>query len=48
VVARVEGEMLALGARVRGSTTSPLVGGKTSKKKGVPGNMEWLVWLEKA
>jgi 23S rRNA (cytidine1920-2'-O)/16S rRNA (cytidine1409-2'-O)-methyltransferase len=47
VVARVEGEMLALGARVLSSTPSPLVGGKTSKKKGVPGNMEWLVWLEK-
>ena len=47
VVARVESEMPALGARVLGSTPSPLVGGKTSKKKGVPGNMEWLVWLER-
>lgn len=48
VVARVEAEMPGLGARVLGSTPSPLVGGKTSKKKGVPGNMEWLVWLERA
>lgn len=48
VVARVEAEMPALGAHVLGSTTSPLVGGKTSKKKGVPGNMEWLVLLQRA
>ena len=46
VVARVEAEMPALGAKVLGSTQSPLVGGKTSKKAGVPGNIEWLTLLE--
>ena len=46
VVARVEAEMPALGAKVMGSTQSPLVGGKTSKKAGVPGNIEWLTLLE--
>jgi 23S rRNA (cytidine1920-2'-O)/16S rRNA (cytidine1409-2'-O)-methyltransferase len=46
VVTRVEAEMPALGARVLGSTQSPLVGGKTSKKAGVPGNIEWLTLLE--
>ncbi len=48
VVARVEAEMPALGARVLGSTQSPLVGGKTSKKAGVPGNVEWLTMVERA
>lgn len=48
VVARVEAEMPALGARVAGSAQSPVMGGKTSRKAGVPGNMEWLVLLEKA
>ena len=46
VVTRVEAEMPALGAKVLGSTQSPLVGGKTSKKAGVPGNVEWLTLLE--
>ncbi len=46
VVTRVEAEMPALGAKVMGSTQSPLVGGKTSKKAGVPGNIEWLTLLE--
>ena len=46
VVTRVEAEMPALGAKVLGSTQSPLVGGKTSKKAGVPGNIEWLTLLE--
>lgn len=46
VVTRVEAEMPALGATVMGSTQSPLVGGKTSKKAGVPGNIEWLTLLE--
>jgi hypothetical protein len=40
--------MPSLGARVTGSAQSPLVGGKTSRKAGVPGNVEWLVALEKA
>ncbi len=48
VVARVEAEMPSLGARVAGSSQSPLVGGKTSRKAGVPGNVEWLVMLERA
>ncbi len=48
VVARVEAAMPALGARVAGSSQSPLVGGKTSRKAGVPGNVEWLVLLERA
>lgn len=48
VVARVEAAMPALGARVTGSAQSPLVGGKTSRKAGVPGNVEWLVLLERA
>jgi 23S rRNA (cytidine1920-2'-O)/16S rRNA (cytidine1409-2'-O)-methyltransferase len=48
VVARVEAGMPALGARVAGSAQSPVVGGKTSRKAGVPGNMEWLLLLEKA
>jgi 23S rRNA (cytidine1920-2'-O)/16S rRNA (cytidine1409-2'-O)-methyltransferase len=48
VVARVEAAMPSLGARVAGSAQSPLVGGKTSRKAGVPGNVEWLVALEKA
>ena len=46
VVTRVEAEMSALGAKVLDSTQSPLVGGKTSKKAGVPGNIEWLTLLE--
>lgn len=46
VVTRVEAEMPGLGAKVLGSTQSPLVGGKTSKKAGVPGNIEWLTLLE--
>jgi 23S rRNA (cytidine1920-2'-O)/16S rRNA (cytidine1409-2'-O)-methyltransferase len=48
VVARVEAEMPALGARVAGSAQSPVAGGKTSRKAGVPGNMEWLLLLERA
>jgi 23S rRNA (cytidine1920-2'-O)/16S rRNA (cytidine1409-2'-O)-methyltransferase len=48
VVARVEAAMPSLGARVAGSAQSPLVGGKTSRKAGVPGNVEWLVMLERA
>jgi 23S rRNA (cytidine1920-2'-O)/16S rRNA (cytidine1409-2'-O)-methyltransferase len=48
VVARVEAEMPSLGARVLSGTQSPLVGGKTSRKAGVPGNVEWLTLLERA
>jgi 23S rRNA (cytidine1920-2'-O)/16S rRNA (cytidine1409-2'-O)-methyltransferase len=45
VVERVAAEMPALGAEVLGSVQSPLVGGKTSRKQGVPGNVEWLMLL---
>lgn len=48
VVARVGAEMPSLGARVLAGTQSPLVGGKTSRKAGVPGNVEWLTLLERA
>ena len=48
VVARVESEMPSLGARALGGAQSPLVGGKTSRKAGVPGNVEWLLLLERA
>jgi 23S rRNA (cytidine1920-2'-O)/16S rRNA (cytidine1409-2'-O)-methyltransferase len=48
VVARVEAEMPSLGARVIAGAQSPLVGGKTSRKAGVPGNVEWLTLLERA
>lgn len=46
VVERVAAEMGALGAKVLGDVQSPLVGGKTSRKKGVPGNIEWLMLLQ--
>jgi 23S rRNA (cytidine1920-2'-O)/16S rRNA (cytidine1409-2'-O)-methyltransferase len=46
VVERVAGEMGALGAKVLGDVQSPLVGGKTSRRKGVPGNIEWLMLLQ--
>ena len=45
VVERVAAEMPGLGAEVLGSVQSPLVGGKTSRKQGVPGNVEWLMLL---
>ncbi len=48
VLERVAAAMPALGARVLGSTQSPLVGGKSSRKKGVPGNIEYLLLLERA
>lgn len=35
-----------LGFEVLGSTRSPLVGGKTSRKRGVPGNIEYLALLK--
>ena len=38
--------MHGLGFRVLESTQSPLVGGKSSRKRGVPGNIEYLVLLE--
>lgn len=48
VLERVQAGMAALGARVLGSTQSPLTGGKSSRKKGVPGNIEYLLLLQRA
>jgi len=45
VVDRVRGEMHALGAEVLADTASPITGGKTAKRAGSPGNMEWLMLL---
>ena len=38
--------MPTLGATVLGSVRSPLVGGKSAKRRGVPGNVEFVVLLE--
>jgi 23S rRNA (cytidine1920-2'-O)/16S rRNA (cytidine1409-2'-O)-methyltransferase len=38
--------MNELGFQVLASTQSPLVGGKSSRKRGVPGNIEYLALLE--
>lgn len=38
--------MPTLGASVLGSVRSPLVGGKSAKRRGVPGNVEFVVLLE--
>ena len=46
ILERVLGEMPGHGARVIDSTRSPLVGGKTARRKGVPGNLEFLALLE--
>lgn len=40
--------MPALGATVLGSVQSPLVGGKSAKRRGVPGNLEFVALLEPA
>ena len=45
VLQEVLDSMADLGARVLGSTASPLVGGKTAKRRGIPGNMEYVVML---
>jgi 23S rRNA (cytidine1920-2'-O)/16S rRNA (cytidine1409-2'-O)-methyltransferase len=45
VVDRVRSEMRALGAEVLADTASPITGGKTAKRAGSPGNMEWLMLL---
>ena len=39
-------QMPSLGASVLGSVRSPLVGGKSAKRRGVPGNIEFVVLLE--
>lgn len=48
VVERVQGGMNALGARVLAGVQSPITGGKTSRKQGVPGNLEYLLLLTRA
>ncbi len=45
VLQEVLDSMADLGARVLGLTASPLVGGKTAKRRGIPGNMEYVVML---
>ena len=45
VLARTLEAMPALGATVLGCCESPLVGGKSSRRAGVPGNREWLALL---
>ena len=45
VVDRVRAEMRSLGAEVLADTASPITGGKTAKRAGSPGNMEWLMLL---
>ena len=46
VLAETLDAMDELGFRVLDSTQSPLVGGKSSRKRGVPGNIEFLALLE--
>ncbi|MDZ4753689.1 MAG: SAM-dependent methyltransferase [Phycisphaerae bacterium] len=46
VLERVLATIPALGADVLGSMRSPLVGGKTSRTRGVPGNVEFLALLQ--
>ncbi len=48
VLSRVLDAMPALGASVLGHCESPLVGGKSSRRAGVPGNREWLALLAPA
>lgn len=46
VLAETLDSMAELGWKVLESTQSPLVGGKSSRKRGVPGNIEYLAMLE--
>lgn len=48
ILERVLGTFPALGARVLRSMPSPLVGGKTSKRLGVPGNVEYVALAMRA
>ena len=41
-------EISELGFKTLSTTQSPLVGGKSSRKRGVPGNVEFLAFLEPA
>ena len=46
ILEQVLKDMPSLGAEVLQSTTSPLVGGKTARRRGVPGNLEYLALLQ--
>jgi 23S rRNA (cytidine1920-2'-O)/16S rRNA (cytidine1409-2'-O)-methyltransferase len=46
VVERVRTSMAGLGAHVLADTQSPITGGKTARRAGSPGNVEWLMLLE--
>ena len=48
VVDRVRTGMASLGARVLADTQSPITGGKTARRAGSPGNLEWLMLLTAA
>lgn len=48
VMERVASEMPSLGARVIGSTESPITGGKTARARGGEGNLEFLLLLQPA
>ncbi len=45
VVQGVRESMAGLGAEVLAETPSPITGGKSAKRSGSPGNMEWLMLL---
>ena len=45
VVDRVRAEKRSLGAEVLADTASPITGGKTARRAGSPGNMEWFMLL---
>lgn len=48
VLEEVLATMPSLGARVLGQVKSPLVGGKTARRRGVPGNLEFVALLAPA
>ena len=48
VVDRVRAGMASLGVHVLADTASPITGGKTARRAGSPGNVEWLMLLAAA
>lgn len=48
VVARVSAAMAGLGAAVLGETLSPITGGKSARRRGAAGNLEYLLLLARA
>jgi 23S rRNA (cytidine1920-2'-O)/16S rRNA (cytidine1409-2'-O)-methyltransferase len=48
VLERVLAHMPTYGAEVLGCMQSPLVGGKSSRKQGVPGNVEYVAFVRRA